>query len=584
MCGIFAVMGVQEAPKKVLAGLKKMEYRGYDSWGVGGITTDGEFFMQKDTGKISQVSNDTEFPESSLSMGHTRWATHGGVTQKNAHPHQSGAVMVVHNGVGENFEALKTQLPAGTKYQSDTDTEVVAALIDHLYEKEKSPLSALTQALQKIEGRLALVVFFRGKNELWAVRRGSPLIVGRAEQSCFVASDIPAFLEHTNQVNYLEDQEIVCVSNADAQFFSGIDGSPIEKRTITVPWRNNDQDHKGEYPHFMLKEIFEQRDTLRASTEQSVATIQKGAELMNAADEIYFIGCGTAHKMAAAGEYFLSGLSQRSARVVAGSEMPHFWPFLNKKSLIIALSQSGETADILESVEAAQTRGAKILAITNTESSSLARLADHVVPLLVGTERAVASTKAATAMLAVELLLAYALRGEINQGREVLRSTIANITDLLNPRYEEPIQQVTASLAAHDKLYIIGRGPLYPIALEAAIKIQEVSYIHAHGLAAGELKHGPIALIEKGTPCMVLGENLSTLSNAAEIAARGGFIIGISPHQQAVFDQWIRVPDCGWGQSIASLIPLQMLSYQLGLQRGVDPDMPRNLAKSVTVK
>lgn len=585
MCGIFAVSGSNNnAGAVVIAGLKKLEYRGYDSWGV--VVREGkDVVIEKQVGKISNAKH--EFNPSKEAFGHSRWATHGGVTVKNSHPHRYGRVTLAHNGIFENFALHKERIGAET-FESETDSEVIAAVINEYLEKGLEPFEAVQKTANEIEGRFAIVLFVDGVDGLFAARRGSPLIMGRSADATYIASDIPAFLEHTSTVNYLDDNEIVWVRGTDVLFADLLTGKSVEKRNIEVPWTAEEAE-KGDFEHFMLKEIFEQKESISRAINQSSKLMKSAAEVLAGCNGAYFIACGTAHKVATAAEYFFADISGRKINVVAASEMPSFERFVNEKTALIAISQSGETADVLEILEHGKKKGAKILSITNVETSSVARISDVVLPLNAGVEKAVASTKAATAQMAICFLLAHAdaeLRGcgIFNAGRELLRETSTAINELLNPRYAEHIRTVAEKIVDRDNMFIIGRGSLYPMALEAAIKIQEVSYIHAQGFAAGELKHGPIALIETRVPCLVLGDDPETISNAMELKARGARIIGISPTRADVFDEWIRVPDCDGAQSIATLVPIQILAYQLAILRDLDPDMPRNLAKSVTVK
>ncbi|MCF7812075.1 glutamine--fructose-6-phosphate transaminase (isomerizing) [Candidatus Gracilibacteria bacterium] len=582
MCGIFAVSGdSSKAGSSVLKGLKKLEYRGYDSWGVCVREQEsGTIFIEKEVGKISTVKRD--FPAGREAIGHSRWATHGGVTRTNAHPHKVGRVTLVHNGIFENYLDEKKKLSAYA-FASETDTEVIAALIDSFLAQDIEPLQALQRAACCIKGRFAILVMIEGREGIFAARRGSPLIIGRGATQTFIASDVPAFLEQTNVVNYLDDDEMVHVVGNKAHFFHLETGTPIEKRNISVPWKVEDAE-KGDWPHFMIKEIFDQKKTIQKAIDHEDRKLQQAAKLLENSNGAYFVACGTAHKVAMAAEYFFADIVGRKINVVPASEMPSFERFVNPKTVIIAVSQSGETADVLEILERGKKKGAKILALTNVVSSSMARLADVHLPINAGPEKAVASTKAATAQMALLFLLAYTEIGQANVGRQILRSTASSINDMLNPRYENYIRSVAERISQQPNLFIIGRKSLYPMALESAIKIQEVSYINAQGFAAGELKHGPIALIEKNTPCLVLGDDPETLSNAIELKSRGASLIGVSPTRHDVFQEWLRVPDCNGAQAIASIIPVQILAYHLALLRGLDPDMPRNLAKSVTVK
>ncbi len=588
MCGIFAVSGKDNnAGGVVLRGLKKLEYRGYDSWGVAVRNLNGEVQTDKEVGKISSVQH--KFTSSQEAIGHTRWATHGGVTKKNAHPHNIGRVTIVHNGIFENYQDWKKKL-SKTSFVSETDTEVIAGMLENKLKsrkveklKSKEVEKCIREVCEEIQGRFGILVMVEGVEGIFAARRGSPLILGRGKEVTYIASDIPAFLEKTNVVNYLDDDELVYIYGGKAEFSNLRTGVPVKKRNITVAWKVEEAE-KGDWPHFMIKEIFDQKDTIARAINHDDKLLNKAAKLLQSANGAYFVACGTANKVAMAAEYFFTEISGRKINVVPASEMVSFEKFVNKKTAIIAVSQSGETADVLEILERGKKRGAKILALTNVESSSIARLAHVHLSIKAGPEKAVASTKAATSQMALLFLLAFADSGQINFGRFILRSTAESINDMINPRYEELIRKVAKKIVKHPNLFIIGRGSLYPMALESAIKIQEVSYIHAQGFAAGELKHGPIALIEKGTPCLVLGGDQETVSNATELKARGAFIIGVSPKRQDIFDEWLKVPDCNGAQAIATIIPVQILAYHLAVLRGLDPDMPRNLAKSVTVK
>lgn len=584
MCGIFAISGKKnQAGNEILAGLKKLEYRGYDSWGIA-IREEKtkSVIIEKEVGKISQV--DKKLKNSFEGIGHSRWATHGGVTKENSHPHQFGKVTIVHNGIFENYlEHKSTFEKEGKHFVSETDSEVIAALINSFFEAGFTPEKCIRKAVKKIKGRFAILVMFDGIDGLFAARKGSPLIIGRGKNETFIASDIPAFLEKTKVVNYLDDNEMVFVQETNVKFTNLVSGSIIKKRNIEVPWEIESAE-KGDFPHFMIKEIFEQKETIARAINHKEERLQEAVNLLKDCNGAFFIACGTAHKVATTAEYYFSIISGRKINVVPASEMTFFERFVNEKTAIIAISQSGETADVLEILERGKKSGAKILSLTNVESSSISRISDVNLPILAGPEKAVASTKAATSQMALLFLLAYADINKTNIAREILRSTASAINDFLNERYEKIIQEIAKKIVNNDNLFIIGRGDLYPMAMEAAIKIQEVSYINAQGFAAGELKHGPIALIEKGTPCLVLGDDLETLSNAVELKSRGAMIIGISPEKADVFDEWIKIPDCDGAKAIATIIPVQILAYHLAILRGLDPDMPRNLAKSVTVK
>jgi len=597
MCGIFATLGTNEkAAEIVLKGLKKLEYRGYDSWGIAALQADGSIAIEKHVGKISEVItlNDTLSKSATLAMGHSRWATHGGVTEYNAHPHstENQDIVVVHNGIFENYLELKEELiRKGHQFRSETDTEVIAHLIEEEMAGETSREAfeaAFKRACKKVQGRFAVLAMHKGEKTLIAARRGSPLIIGKAKDGAlFVASDVPAFLEYTKDIMYLDDNQMVILSDAGAAFYDLETGHPLEKRLITIDWKEEEA-QKGNYAHFMIKEIMEQKETLARAINSDTALIVKAAEMIKKAFGTTLVGCGTAGKVAMVGEYLFANVAKKHVNVKFGSEFKSARHFLTDRSLMICISQSGETADTLEAIEIAKSKGTKIISIVNVETSTMARLSDLVLPLKAGPEKAVASTKATTSQIAILTLLAYAVAGRLDEGKQMLIEAEEKLNDMLNPRYEEHINKVAAQIKTVQDIMIIGRDISYPIALESAIKIQEESYIHAEGFAGGELKHGPIALISEGMPCIVLAPNdeykQEVLSNAMEVKARGALIIGISPNNAELFDIWIKVPSAGNASPILNLIPLQILAYKLAVLRQNDPDMPRNLAKSVTVK
>ncbi|MGE3278869.1 MAG: glutamine--fructose-6-phosphate transaminase (isomerizing) [Candidatus Altimarinota bacterium] len=588
MCGIFAYKGYQKnAPSMVFEGLKKLEYRGYDSWGI--AWKKGESIQTyRKVGKISEASSEPfETEASCLAMSHSRWATHGGVTEGNAHPHRSsnGKILVIHNGIIENYSELKEELGT-SRFQTQTDTEVICELISE-YCQSMDFLAATKKACEKFEGRYAFIAMSEDDNRLIAARRGSPLILGVAPGEWFLASDIPAFLQYTREVNYLDDDQMVVIDDDKATFFDLLTDSEIQKRTITIDW-TEEEAQKGDYDHFMLKEIMDQKETIMRAINQNEEEILKIAEYIKSARGVFLSGCGTAGKMCMAAEYFFSIVANRHVNFSASSEFPVYHHFLIPESLLIVVSQSGETADVLEAMRVAKEKGAKVLSIVNVQGSSIARASDFSLLINAGPEKAVASTKAATSQLSLLLLIAFAVAGKLEEGKKLLIETASMINDLLNPRFLKYIKEVADEIGHSDHTYIIGKAANYPMALEAAIKIQEVSYIHAEGFAAGELKHGPIALITKGTPCIsLIAEDevkKDILNNTIELKSRGAHIIGVSPHMHESFDHWIRIPDAGIASPIVNLIPVQLLAYYLSVHRGVNPDMPRNLAKSVTVK
>ncbi len=591
MCGIFGYVGKRtDAGKIAIEGLKNLEYRGYDSWGVACKRGEG-IIVEKEIGPIGGVNSDLFADNCSLAIAHTRWATHGGVTQRNAHPHisEDGTIAVVHNGIVENYLELKRDLKAkGHTFRSETDTEVIPHLIEEEYAVCGDFAAAVRRACLHFEGRYAILALHTKSNTLVAARTGSPLIIGVEKgKGYFIASDIPAFLEHTRTVEYIDDGEMV-VTDGKSIIFSDIHtGEERPKREVEITW-NIEQAQKGDFEHFMLKEIMDQKESVARAVNQDEEQVRTLAAEIQNAKGTFLVGCGTAAKACMAAEYFFSVVAHHHVNFAPASEFKLHHHFLQKESLLIVVSQSGETADVLEAMHVAKSKGAKVLAIVNTEGSTIDREADYTLLINAGPERAVASTKALTGQLAVLLQIAYALAEQLHEGKRLLLETASMINDMLNPRFVERLEQLAERIKTDEDLYIIGKGWNYPMAMESSIKIQEVSYVHAEGFAGGELKHGPIALIEHGTPCIVLCGNdevqQDIVSNAMELKARGAFIIGVGPTKQEVFDEWIKVPDAGAAQAIVNIIPIQVLAYELAVKRGKNPDMPRNLAKSVTVK
>jgi|SRR3989344_545057 len=582
MCGIIAYKGNNNSTNIILNGLKILEYRGYDSWGV--ASKNDKIHIFKEIGKIGEINN-INLPNAKIAIGHTRWATTGSITKENAHPHLScdNKIAVVHNGIIENYEELKKNLK-NHRFVSETDTEIIPHLI------EENINLGLFEAVKKVanllEGRSSFIVISEYSDDLIAVRKGAPLILGISNEEYFIASDIPAFLDYTKNVNYLDDNEMVVIKD-NPTFFNFETGEEIKKRIITIEW-DKEQARKGRYDHYLIKEIMEQKETINRAINQDESEIQKIANEINNAFGTFFVGCGTAGKVCHAGEYLYSKIAKKHINFVVASEFSNYKHFLTDKTLMIAVSQSGETADTIEAIETAKKQNVKVISLINVKGSSINQKSDYSLLINAGPEKAVASTKAATSQLALLLLLAYASANRLKEGKLLLIETAGMINDMLNLRYEEHIKRLAERIYENEHLYIIGKAANYPMALECAIKIQEISYMHAEGFAAGELKHGPIALIEKNTPCIILVANDETkkdvLVNSQELKTRGAYIIGISPEDNKIFDYWIKVPDAGDASPIVNIIPIQILSYHLALLRKHDPDLPRNLAKSVTVK
>ena len=591
MCGIFGYVGVpRDTGEMVLDALRKLEYRGYDSWGVG-VGVNGHIAVEKQIGKIG--SSELDLPLSGIGFGHTRWATHGGVTQANAHPHvdPTGRIAVIHNGIIENFMSLRAQIEAsGGALLSETDTEVVvhlvAAQLGETCDAGKT-VEVVGNVFRQLQGFNAIIVLDRATGTLTAVKNVSPLVIGVGSDGTFVASDQIALTGFANEIAFLEDRQIVQLNGDGVQAFE-ID----TLRTLDLEWRaptlaSYSADLDG-YPDFLMKEIHEQPEVIRrVATELSSAAEVLAQEIRDSFGT-FLLGCGTASYAALTGSYLFSRIARRHVNFVVGSEFSYQEHFLTDRSLVCALSQSGETIDIIQSVMSSRKRGARIAALVNVEGSTLDRMADVSLHLHAGPELSVLSTKAYSAKVALLLLAAYTLDGRKTEGEELLLQAADAIEESLHPDSTDRIRGLAARFRVSRSLFAIGRGLSFPTALEAALKIKEVSYIHAEGFAGGELKHGVIALIEEGTPCLVFAPEDETytdiISGAAELRSRGGYIVGVSSRNDPVFDIHIPVADVGDASPLATVVPAQLLGRELALARGLDPDKPRNLAKSVTVK
>jgi len=593
MCGIFGYVGTKQAIPIILKGLKKLEYRGYDSAGVAVNNNEQGIKVRKYVGRVENLIEKLDLNEmqGTMGIGHTRWATHGGVTQKNAHPHISNnkKITVIHNGIVENYQELKRFLQKeGFTFYSETDTEIIPNLIEYEMRNGKNFKTATIQALKQIDGYYAVLVMHEAERKIIGSRNGSPLVIGVGEGENYISSDIPAFLEYTKQVMYISDKDVVILDEkkSSINFYSLDSGQSIKRPIHSIDW-NVEQAQKGNFDHFMMKEITEQIETVETATNQSMENLFNISDEIKKAKNVFLVACGSSYHACLTASYLFSKIAKTHINVVLGSEFSNYESFLDKETLILSVSQSGETIDVLDAVRTARRKGCKVFSIVNVVGSSLHRTSDLSLLLNAGPEIGVLSTKTYTSQLAVLALIAYTVAGKYEEGKkdlEFLRNIIFNLTSANTRDY---IKKLAILLKEKEHIFLIGRGLQYPTALEAALKIKEVSYIHAEGFSGGELKHGTIALIEEGTPCIVFSSKENEkdiLSNAIEIKARGGYIIGINNENNEIFDFFIKVPEAGNLNPVTHIIPIQILAYQLALLRGADPDKPRNLAKSVTVK
>jgi len=587
MCGIFAVVSKDNkfnTAKVVLNGLKKLEYRGYDSWGIV-VREKDKLIVDKHIGKIANAS--TTLSQSSIGLGHTRWATHGGVTIPNAHPFLdcNQKIALVHNGIIDNYLEIKINLKKKHTFKSQTDSEVLLHLIEELSETTASFYQAVRHAFSQAKGLNAILAISQSK--VVAAKTGSPLVVGIGKNRNFIASDLWSILDHTQKVVFLEDGEMVEISSKQVNFFNIKTGKSIKPKIQTINW-HQESASLNNHPHFMIKEITEQPQVIERLLIEKQPQTKQLANLIKKSKVTFFVACGTAAYAAIAAQYFFSKIAQTHTNPAIGSEFIYCTDFINQKTLVIALSQSGETIDTIQSVNLAQKKGATVVCLVNVLGSTLYRISNKRVLLDCGPEKAVASTKAFIAKIVLLLMTVYHMNGKLTQGLNQLKKAKIAVEEILSANYRQKIKKLAEKIKSSNTIFVVGRGFSYPAALEAALKIKEISYIHAEGLAGGELKHGVIALVEKGTPCIVIAPDDETyhdsISGAMEMKARGGFIIGITSKSHEVFDITFKVKNCGSASIIPNVIISQLFAYELALARDLDPDKPRNLAKSVTVK
>ncbi len=590
MCGIVGTVGDREAAPIILSALKKLEYRGYDSAGIA-TSVNGHLDIRKGVGKLAEVEQACQLSDlhGIAGIGHVRWATHGRVSAENAHPHFDchRRIAVVHNGIIENYQELRAYLGSRHTFTSETDTEVIAHLVEEAMANGASLEEAVFEITRKLKGSYALLVICCNEPRMIVgARRDSPLVIGVGEKGNFVASDILCFLNETNRVIFVEDDETVVLTTKEVHLFDQ-EHREIQRETVLADCRWEEATKQG-HDFFMLKEILEQPQVVRRSVMQDKKLIMDMAMDILRAKQIVFTACGTSRYAALIGRYAFSKLAGKFSDVVMASEFQYFSDSVDKNTLVIAVSQSGETADVIQGVKKAKESGAKVFSLVNVQGSTLPRMSDRVVYLHSGPEIGVAATKSFVSQLAIFYLLAFAMVNRLDEGIEKLMPLSYLVEENLSHNGSR-IADLATGLKQKRDFYYIGRGINFAIAGEGALKLKEIAYVHAEGMPAGELKHGTLALIEKGTPVVAICPSdytfYETLSNVEETRARGAFVIGVSDRQGQTFDEWIKVPAVKEiFYPLVIIAPLQLLAYYSAIARGLDPDKPRNLAKSVTVK
>ena len=590
MCGIVGFAGDRKAAPILLDALRKLEYRGSDSAGLATVTN-SRIWLKKDKGKLAEVRKKHQLDglPGKAGIGHVRWATHGEVNQENAHPHLdcNHDIAVVHNGIIENYQQLRAHLDSRHRFLSDTDSEVVPHLLEEYMRDGATLEKAMLQVGKDLRGSYAiLAVSATEPQKIVATRKDSPLVIGIGTRGNFVASDTLSFLEETDQAIFVEDGETVILTG-DKVSILDCDGRELKRESIKVDWKRGESTKQG-YDFFMLKEIAEQPQAIRCALMQDKNLILEMAMDILRARQLVLTACGTSRYAALIGRYVFSKLAGKFGDVVMASEFQYFSDSVDKNTLVIAVSQSGETADVIQGVKKAKENGATVFSLVNVVGSTLARMSDKVVYLNCGPEIGVAATKSFTGQLAVLYLLGFAMVNRFDEGVNKIRAIARLMEDNLQHNGKKVIA-LAQELKAKNDFYYIARGINFAIAGEGALKLKEIAYVHAEGMPAGELKHGTLALIERGTPVVAVCPSdytfHETLSNVAETKARGAFAIGVCDRQEPIFDEWIKIPQVEEiFYPLVSILPLQLLAYHIATARGLDPDKPRNLAKSVTVK
>lgn len=580
MCGIIGYIGKKHNGVDVIIdGLKHLEYRGYDSSGIAFIE-DNKVVIKKEVGRITNLEKLLDNNKTTLGIGHTRWATHGKPTKTNAHPHKQGVITLVHNGIIENFMDIKGELiKIGYTFSSDTDTEVASAYIDYLYKENHDMIKALSLASKKFIGSYAFGIINEDeKDKLYALRKDSPLIIGIGENENFIASDVPSILKYTNKYIDIDNDEVIKLTENNIEVYN-LECKKIDKQINEFEGDSSLVEKNG-YETYMLKEIHEEAEVIKKTSEENIDFD------LTKYDEIDIVACGSAYHAGLIGKYMIEKLVNKKVNVSIASEYQYDKHFYKGKTLLIAISQSGETADTKKCVTIANESGIDSLAIVNVKGSSIARISKHVIYTLAGPEIAVATTKAYLAQITTLILLAIN-----NSGKEINREELQKLPYYIENLTSKDYLTLAKELYQKDDIYFIGRGIDYALCMEGSLKLKEISYIHSEAYAAGELKHGTISLINEGTPVIVVATNdlyLKTISNAKEVKARGARVILLTNKEvinDGVYDEIIIIPNVKEELTpILAIIPLQLLAYETAKLRGNDIDKPKNLAKSVTVE
>lgn len=592
MCGIFGYIGKRDAKGIIVEGLKRLEYRGYDSWGIA-LLGNGKIYQYRDISEISINKKILDLPSSNIGIGHTRWATHGGVSRKNAHPHISLTkdFTLVQNGIVENYEELKKDLIAkNITIKSETDTEIIVRLIEEARDKNHDLKKSIISVFKRLKGRNTIAVLDSNNEKIYAIRNGSPLILGIGDGEIFLASDTLSFSPYCKNIVVVDNLEMVEIERNSFKV-TDLNSSKVKNLTVTkLKYLYEDID-KGEYEHYMLKEIVEQSNTFINAIAYSEKDLQSLSKSIKQSSRVYIIGAGTAGFAAGQIAYFLRNVGGIDAQDLRSYEFASYLPIIKPTDLIIALSQSGETADTIEALEELKKRGCKIASLVNMLGTTISRLSDYQFFSNAGPEICVASTKVFTSQCVWGYILAKNIVGDLKGGKREILTLAKELKAFFSSKNLNSIDEISKKLVKQEHMFILGKGQNFNIALEGSLKIKEISYKHVEGFAAGELKHGVIALIEKGTVVFGIVSNdrdsKDILSAMEQVKARGAFTIGIGEKKfkkKDVFDRYIETPGEGISSSITNVIPFQLISYYLSVRLGNNIDKPRNLAKSVTVK